>query len=302
MTARRPILASLVLVTAGTLLAAGCGGSSSGSQSSGSPSSTASSGSASAKLHAMLPASIRSSGQLRLGIEAAFPPMEYKEPSGQLTGFDVDFANAIAAKLGVHIAYQDQPFDQLVNSLATSRVDLIVSAISDTPARRQRFSFIDYFNSGAQAYTSKAQSSSVTSLNALCGKNVSFNAGTDYIQTFQAWSKAHCGSNPLHVATYDNNQQSMLQVTEGRSVAGVMGPDELGWVFKRQPGQFVTVGSVLNPEPYGIAVRKSDPQLLHALLAAAKQVVADGQYTKLLAEWHVQSGGVKQLAVNGSPA
>ncbi len=40
-------------------------------------------------------------GTLRIGLEGTFPPFNSKAPSGELVGYDVDIAKAVAAKLGL---------------------------------------------------------------------------------------------------------------------------------------------------------------------------------------------------------
>jgi polar amino acid transport system substrate-binding protein len=295
---RRPaaLIAGVALTGLGLCLLGGCGGDDPASDASTTTSTT----SVDKDLQAMLPSGIRSAGVVKVGIEAAFPPMEFKDPeTGEITGFDVEYANAIAGKLGLKVDYQDQPFDQLVNSLATHRVDAVISAISDTAERRKRFDFIDYFESGAQAYTSQANASKYSSLTALCGQPVAFNAGTDYIDYFEGWAEDNCGSDDdIDVLTFGNNGEVQLQVVQGRAAAGVMGPDELAWVNKQQPGKFVPVGDVLNPAPYGIAVNKGDSELRDAIFAAAKELAADGTYQDLLDKWGTGQGAIDQPSLN----
>jgi len=254
-------------------------------------------------LNGLLPASIRQAGKIVVAIEAAFPPMEYKLPgSNKYDGFDVNFADAIGKALGVSIVYQDQSFDQLLISLQTHRANMVISAISDTRTREQRFNFIDYFDSGALAYTSTGQSAAVHTLRALCGKTVAVPLGTDFIQTFQSWGKAHCpAGKPITVSTLGNEELCQLQVTQGRDAAAVEGPDEFGWLQKQQPGKFVAIPPVLNPEPYGIAFNKTDGQLQRAVLAAIRQLFADGIYKSLLAKWDVTHDAVPRPTVNAAP-
>jgi polar amino acid transport system substrate-binding protein len=260
--------------------------------------------SAGSPLNGMLPASIRKSGKIVVAIEAAFPPMEYKAPAtNTYDGFDVNFADALGKALGVKIVFQDQSFDQLLISLQTHRANMVISAISDTRTREKRFNFIDYFDSGALAYTSTAQSASVHRLSALCGKTVAVPLGTDFLETFQSWSKAHCPSGkPITVSTLGSEELCQLQVTQGRDAAAVEGPDEFGWLQKQQPGKFVGIPPVLNPEPYGIVFNKTDGQLQRAVLAAARELFSDGTYKSLLKKWDVSDDAVPKPTVNAAPA
>ena len=99
---------------------------------------------------AEVPPAVRAAGTLHLSTNAVYPPMEYKDPAtDQLAGLDIDLGQALAAKLGLAVAWQDSAFEQLIPSLATGRTDFILSGLSDLPARREAMDFIDYMRSGA---------------------------------------------------------------------------------------------------------------------------------------------------------
>ena len=44
---------------------------------------------------------MKSRGTLRIACEGTYPPFNFKDDKGQLAGFDVELARALAAKLGV---------------------------------------------------------------------------------------------------------------------------------------------------------------------------------------------------------
>ena len=60
-----------------------------------------------------LPERIVKAKVIKIGVNAIYPPMEYKDPdSGKLVGFDVDLANALAKELGVTLDWQESAFDR----------------------------------------------------------------------------------------------------------------------------------------------------------------------------------------------
>ena len=97
--------APLVAVTALAALAlTGCVDNS--TPSSGSSSSAAAAVKKDDSLANQLPAKIKSAGQLTVGMDNTYPPNEYKDDNGQPAGWEVDFTNAIGAKLGVDLAHR----------------------------------------------------------------------------------------------------------------------------------------------------------------------------------------------------
>ncbi|MHB0897107.1 MAG: ABC transporter substrate-binding protein [Spirochaetales bacterium] len=258
---------------------------------------------AAADLSASLPAAVKAKGQIIVGINGIFPPMEYKEPGkDELIGFDVDFANAIGKALGVKIVYDDQKFDQLVNSVITSRVDMVISGISDTATRQKTLDFIDYFNSGTQAYTTKTYASTITSLESLSGKTLAVSASTDYLTTMEKWSKDNLeakGKPGIKILAVDSEATARLQMVQGRAQASAISPEVLGWLAKQNPGMFVAFGPLLNVDPYGICFKKDNVGLRDAVLAAVRQLFADGTYKALLAKWELLPGALAEPLVNG---
>ena len=76
---------------------------------------------------------------VRVGINASYAPFESVDDHGRLSGFDIDVVTAWAKTQGVTIKLVNLPWPQLLNGLSAGRVDMVVSAIADTPARAARF-------------------------------------------------------------------------------------------------------------------------------------------------------------------
>jgi polar amino acid transport system substrate-binding protein len=252
-----------------------------------------------------LPASVAAKKQVTVGVNAIFPPMEFKNPgSDDLTGFDVELAQAIGKTLGVKVVFDDQKFDQLLPSVTTGRVDFVISGLSDTAVRRKTFDFIDYFTSGTVAYTDAKNAKDLNSLEALSGKTLAVSAATDYLTTMQAWSKDNLeakGKPGITILPVDSEATARLQIVQGRAQASAISPEVFGWLEKQNPGQFHAFGPILAPDPYGIVFKKDNSELRDAVLAALKAMVKDGTYKKVLAKWELTRSGVAEPLVNGEP-
>lgn len=250
-----------------------------------------------------LPDAIKAKGQVNIGINAIFAPMEFKNPgSDEFVGFDVDFAKALGEAMGVKVVFDDMKFDALLPSVTTGRVDFVVSALSDTKARRPSYDFIDYFVSGTQVYTTKAFAKSIKNLEDLSGKTLAVSAATDYLTTMQKWSKDNLeakGKPGITILPVDSEATARLQMVQGRAQASAISPEVLGWLSKQNPGQFVPVGPILAPDPYGICFKKGNTELLDAVYEAFRKVIKDGTYAKLLAKWEVIQSGVAEPLING---
>ncbi|NYH20148.1 ABC transporter substrate-binding protein [Paraburkholderia bryophila] len=250
-----------------------------------------------------LPDAIAKTKVIKVAVNSIYPPMEYKDPeSGELIGFDIDLGNAIAKQLGVKLDWQESAFEQLLPSLATGRVDMVLSGMSDVPGRRDAADFLDYLNSGAQFYIlSGAQGSAIHQPADLCGKSVGTSRSTSFPADTAAWSATHCvGKAPVAVAGTEDTSAARMQLKQGRIVAGVQGSETLPYAMKLEPNTYKPIGEPFATSPEGIAIAKSNPKLRDAVKAALDKLIANGTYSAIVAKWGLQSSGVQQLTMNGA--
>jgi len=92
---------------------------------------------------------VRATGELRVGLDASFPPFESLDAEGNVLGFDADLAHAIAARLGAEPVFVNVGFDGLYDALWAGRVDVIISGLPYDPRRTQDVNYsTPYFNAG----------------------------------------------------------------------------------------------------------------------------------------------------------
>ncbi len=84
-------------------------------------------------------------GAIRFVTTDDFPPFNFLDASGRLTGFNVDLARAVCDKLSVPCTIQARPWSDLVNSVAEGRADAEIGGIAITPLTRERLSFSDVY-------------------------------------------------------------------------------------------------------------------------------------------------------------
>lgn len=77
---------------------------------------------------------------LRVGIAPDFPPLAFRQ-NGAPAGVEVDFARHLDAALGVKTELVVTPWDDLIPALRQHRIDVIMSGMSITAARKQQVLF-----------------------------------------------------------------------------------------------------------------------------------------------------------------
>ncbi|MFD7494856.1 ABC transporter substrate-binding protein [Streptomyces sp. NPDC059832] len=308
-TTRRPAAKSRIaavgaIAVAGTMLLAACG-----DQTKNGPTNS----SESAPLSDLLPKEIRDKGVIKVGSDIAYPPVEFKDKSGNTVGIDPDIAAAIGKQLGVTLQFQNGTFDTLITGLRSKRYDLAMSSMTDTKDRQQGVDsetkkkvgegvdFVDYFTAGVSIYTRKGDDQSIKTWADLCGKKIAVQRGTVSHNLAKAESKKCTGGKKIAIETFDNDLEAQTRLRSGGVDAGSSDFPVAAYAVKTSGGgkDFQIVGEQVEAAPYGIAVAKGNDQLTKAIQAALEAIIKNGEYNKIISKWGVEAGAVTEAELNG---
>jgi polar amino acid transport system substrate-binding protein len=256
-------------------------------------------------LHAMLPPEVAAAGVLTVGTDASYAPASSFAADGRtVVGFEPDLLDGLGRVLGVRVQLATQPFDGLVDAVAAHRVDLAVSAMTDTPERQRTVDFVDYFTAGTSIVVRRGNPHGVLELRDLCGQDVAVERGTVQVDLLRR-SQQRCGSARIHVHVYPDNAQALLQLRTGH-VTAVLNDyppaAELAGGARTRAFYQLAADTQYEPGLYGVAVAKDRPVLRDAVHGAFERLLASGEYDRVLRQWEVERGSVSEPTVNGSTA
>lgn len=223
---------------------------------------------------------IKANGTLKVGLEGTYPPFNYQDESGQLTGFEVDFAKALAKELGVKAEFQPTKWDGILAALESKRLDVVINQVTISEERKQKYDFsTPYTVSGIQALTRKADADSIKSPADLASKKVGVGLGTNYEQ----WLKENVPQ--ADIRTYDDDPTKFQDLNVGR--IDVILVDRLAAfeMVEKTGDRLAVAGDAFSRQESGIALRKGNPQLLAAIDAAIAKLRADGTLKQLSEKW-----------------
>jgi polar amino acid transport system substrate-binding protein len=253
-----------------------------------------------APLASLLPQALKDKGTLVAGSDVAYAPVEFFDTDGKtVIGIDADIAKAIGKQLGVEIKLVNGTFDGLIPSLKTKRLDLIMSAMSDSKKRQQEIDFVDYFTAGTSILVKKGNPEGIKSLDDFCGKTIALQRTTtqDDVAEAQA-TKCKAQGKTLKILKFDRDTEALLQVKQGRAVADMNDYPVAAYNVKQAPNDFEVAGEQIEAGPYGIGVRKEDTQFRDALQKAVQAIIDNGEYATILSKWQVTQGALKTATIN----
>jgi polar amino acid transport system substrate-binding protein len=306
---RRPAV-SVGLIVLALGAASACGSSSSGSgggaqtvNPANSPSSAAAPAGVNAAAAKLVPASIKSKGSIVVAADASYAPNEFLASNGTtVVGMDADLAKAIGKELGLSVTVKNVTFDAIIPALISGRYDLGMSSFTDNKEREKQVNFVTYFSAGTSFYTKASGGPSITGLGSLCGLKVAVESGT----TQEADDKAQstkctgAGKKAVDVLSFATQSQANLALSASRADVAMADSPVAAYQVKTSNGAFKLVGTAYGTAPYGIAIPKKATTMDQAVLAAVKDLISNGTYTKIMTHWGIQAGAITDPVINGA--
>ena len=219
---------------------------------------------------------------LKMGIEAAYPPFNNKDASGNVVGFDKEIGDALCAKMKVECTVVTSDWDGIIPALNAKKFDFLISSLSITEERKQAVDFTEpYYSNKLQFIAPKATEDFKTDKAYLSGKTI----GAQRATLAGTWLEDRNMEDDYNVKVtlYDTQENAYLDLLSGR-VDAILADKyvQYEWLKSKDGAAFEFKGDpVVESDKIGIAVRKGDDELRNKLNAALKEIVADGTYKKI---------------------
>lgn len=222
--------------------------------------------------------------ELIVGMEMSFPPFEMLDSSGQAAGVSVDMARAMGQYLSRPIRFDNIPFDGLIPSLKTGKIDVIISSLTVTEDRRKSIDFSDpYLKMGLAILANK--NSNIQSIDDVDkqGRNVAVKKGT----TGNIYAIQHFRNAKLLVL--NDESACAIEVAQGKADCFIY--DQIS-VFQNWKRYEETTRALLHPfdqEEWAMGIRKGNDTLRQQINEFLKHFKDTGGFEEL---------GVKYLSQN----
>jgi His/Glu/Gln/Arg/opine family amino acid ABC transporter permease subunit len=212
---------------------------------------------------------LKSAGVLRVGTEGVYSPFSYHDTAtGQLVGYDVDVARAVADKLGVRVEFVETPWDSIFAALEANRFDVVANEVTITPERQAKYDLSQPYSVGEGVIVTRADDSSITTLADLKGKVAAENATSN-------WSEIARKAG-ARVETVEGFTQAIKLLNQGRVDAVVNDSIAVyAYLAETNDKSVKIAGTVGQKSEQGFAARKNSG-LLPELNTALDELRADG--------------------------
>jgi polar amino acid transport system substrate-binding protein len=243
----------LAVSTAIVLLAAGCGGGDNGGG---------------------------EGGTLSVGSDVPYPPFEeFGKTKTEFKGFDVELMEAIGAKIGRKVEFQDTSFPTIFRDLAQGKFEMVASATTITPEREESVDFTNpYYLPSAQSIVVKKGTTGLNTAEDLEGKIVGVQQGT----TGEEYVEEEIETKELR--PYPQGPDTFPALEAGTLDAVVIDRPVAEKAIEQDEGIEIS-GGIETEEQYGFVVQQGDDELREALNEGLKEVIDSGEYETIYRKW-----------------
>jgi len=237
--------------------------------------------------------SIVASGKIRIGTDPSWPPFELLDNTSKIVGFEVDLADAMAAKLGLTTEWQSKGFDTIITSVQSKDLDMGVSGFSVTAARLEQVEFtMPHTNTRAQVIMlqSKRDELNITTISSLVALKTIGGGLTVGTQTGTTEKDELATAGVSYKAFNDYGAAISDMASVGHTVDCVYAetPITTSWIAQYQAQGTNIV--VIFDKPYypcAFVVNKDARTFLDKLNGAYAELINDGTVDTIRAKWHV---------------
>jgi len=214
---------------------------------------------------------IRKSGTIVMASEGKFAPFNLVD-KGQLAGFEIDVANAVAAKMGLKVEWKMMSFDGLLVGLNQDRWDLVIAShgITEERAKAVTFATPHYCTGGVIV----SKDGAVKTAKDLAGKTVAVQTGTTYYENAKKLPVKEVKSFPA-----DSSARAALDT--GHVDAWVTDKFVAKESLAATPGTPDRMGDYLFVEKIAAAVAKGNTGLVTEFDKGLAAILADGTYAAI---------------------
>lgn len=219
-----------------------------------------------------------------VGLDDTFAPMGFRDESGELVGFDIDLARAVAEELGMNVEFKPIDWKAKEAELSAGTVDCLWNGMSVTPDRIEGMALTyKYLNNKIVLMSLASSDLDVTSADQLKDLKIGTQAGSAALEMLQA-NEAY-DSFKDNISEYDKYDTAIMDLKAGR--VDVIAVDQvLGeYTNNNLGGEMKECTYSLGDDFYTIGCASDNTELRDKINDALKKLIDDGKATEISEKW-----------------
>lgn len=220
---------------------------------------------------------------LRVGTEATFPPFETTDDDNNIVGFDIELIKAIAKDNNWEVEVVHLPFDSLIESLETDKLDIVVAAMTINEERAAKVLFSDPYFDAYQCLVVRSDDTRDVTVDNIVDLDLVLAVQMGTTGSYEAEDIYGDIDHP-NIKQYKRVNEAFMELKNKRiDVVIIDKPVAENYIAKL--GGMKILGDPFTNEQYGIAVKKGETAMMEKINASLKKLIDNGDYDKIFAKW-----------------
>jgi cystine transport system substrate-binding protein len=217
---------------------------------------------------------VKESGVLLVGTEGTYKPFSYHdEKTNKLTGFDVEVAREVGKRLGLKVEFKEIPWDGLLTSLSSRKIDMVANQVGIKPERQKKFDFSSPYTISYAQIVVKNDNKTITSLKDVKGKKAGQTTTSNYGKMAQ-----DAGAT---IVPYEDMMSAMRDVAAGRIDLSMNDRLAIAEMMKKTNLPLKTVGEQVEKSSSAFAFPKESKKLVDEANKVLEDMKKDGTLAKI---------------------
>jgi len=213
--------------------------------------------------------------ELVVGLTGKYPPFNYFDASGKLTGFDVEVAEEICRRTHKKCVFRVLQWDGILASLLAGKIDAIIGSMAITEERAAMAAFsTPYYESGAQLFVKPEGKAP---------KTAGFRVGVTLGTTYESFVRKALPE--AEVVTYKGDPEIFQDIRAGRLDGMVTDKLAGAYLNRTYEAGLLLAGEPLFVERIAIPVRPERTALLAEINDAVNALRASPAYASLMEKY-----------------
>jgi len=221
-----------------------------------------------------------------IGLDDTFAPMGFRDDEGELVGFDIDLAEAVAEDLDYDISFQPIDWAMKETELNAGNIDMIWNGYTITEERAEKVDFGMPYLENSQLIVTLAGNGIATKSD-LAGRKVAAQQSSSAVNAIEDDPSGILSEfDNGEVVQFPSNNDVFNDLISGRSEAIVV-DETLGRFYMSQNSSpdYKVLDDNFGNEEYAVGFRQEDDDLREEFNASLERLMDDGTYDEIYDTW-----------------
>lgn len=221
-----------------------------------------------------LNASTIKKGELIVATEGTYSPYSFYDENGELVGYDVDIAKAVAKKLNLKIEFLTAPWDAMLAAFDAGKADVVFNQVSINEDRKKKYDMSVPYTMPYPVIVVHKDNNDIKSFADLKGKKSVHSATSN-------WA-AIAEKNGATVVVADGFSKGVELIISKRADDTINDNVTFFDYIKQRPNAPLKIAYTSNePMPTAALLKKGNTELLEAINKALDELKAEGKISEI---------------------